>query len=213
MPLAKAGAEAQLQRLKPSLLKFDRKLDRSACIQLAGRIYGRCWGAYARRLWELREMKMKFLASVAALAGAGALLAGPSLAAPHFSGGGGHFGGGAHFSGARAGGAHFNGAFRSGGAWGGHGWRGGGWRGGGWRGGGWGWGPGWGWYDPFFWGGVGFVAGYDLAPYWDDYYDYPDDGYGPPPGAAPAAPAGYNCDGWRWDASQQRYVAAKVACN
>ena len=68
------------------------------------------------------------------------------------------------------------------------------------------------------------MAGYDLAPYYDDYYgpyggdpysDGPPDGYapGPPDGYAPGPPAGYDCNGWRWDAAQNRYVPAKVACN
>ena len=59
-----------------------------------------------------------------------------------------------------------------------------------------------------------------MSPY--DDYDAPyGGGYpaaGAPPGAAPGAgyngaPAGYNCDGWRWDANARRYVAAKVSCN
>jgi hypothetical protein len=62
---------------------------------------------------------------------------------------------------------------------------------------------------------VGFAAGYALAPY-DDYYVDP--GYGPydaPYDYAPPAgpPPGYDCDGWRWEPAQNRYVPAKVACN
>lgn len=160
-------------------------------------------------------MKIKIGSSAAVLIGAGALLAGRTEAAPHFSGGGGHFGGhaagahsfasGGHFSGTRGawtGGGHW------GGNWGGHHWGGHHWGGGGWWGPGWG----WGWYDPFFWGGVGFVAGYDLAPYWGDYYDDPGDYAYPPPGATAPASPGYDCDGWRWEPGQQRYVPAKVAC-
>ena len=139
-----------------------------------------------------------------------------------FRGGGvGHYGGG--------GGGHYGG--------GGYGYRGGGY--GGYRGGGY-YGYGGGYYDPFFFGGLGFATGYALAspyyydaPYADDYDDgyappaaY-DDGAPPPPpssgareqsydegySAAHAAPArGYNCQGWRWDATAQKYVAAQVAC-
>lgn len=147
-------------------------------------------------------MNIRFLAGVAAIAGSYALFAGPTMAAPHFSGGG-----GAHFSGAHAG-AHFSGARFSGarGAWGG-----GGWRGGFHHHAFFGFFPFFAFYDPFFWD-VGFVGGYDIVPYWDDYYDYPADGYGPPPPAGAAAPPGYDCDGWRWDPSQQRYLPAKVAC-
>ncbi len=165
-------------------------------------------------------MKLKFLAIISAIAGAGALLAAPAVAAPHFSGGG----GGAHFSGGHAGahfsGSHFGGAW-TGGSWHGGSWHGGSWHGGSWHGGSWhggydhhhffGFFPFFAFYDPFFWG-VGFAGGYDIVPYWDDYYDDPADGYGPPPPAGAAAPPGYNCDGWRWDASQQRYLPAKVAC-
>ncbi len=120
-----------------------------------------------------------------------------------------------------------------------HDWHGGGWRGGGW---GWGGGYGGyggsyyggGYYsDPFFWGGLGLIGGYALAsPAYGYAYDSVDDydysdagGYGdrgsPPPrydqGANStyrdgAAPPGYDCDGWRWDANARRYVAAKVSC-
>jgi hypothetical protein len=166
---------------------------------------------------------MKLAARITGLVATVALAASPALAQMHS--GAGHFGGGA----ARAGGGFHSaarvGGFggRSGGTWSGGAWRGGTWHGGTWAGGrrwygGWGgYGPGWGWGDPFFWGGVGFVAGYALAP---DYgypdYGYYDDGYGMPYGApgdyAPAPPQGYDCDGWRWDPAQGRYVAAKVAC-
>jgi len=156
-------------------------------------------------------MKMKLIASVAALVGALSLGVGSVQAAPHFSGGG-----GGQFAGAHMGGGHFAGTAGgrfAGRSWAGHGWHGHDHDGDGWRGrgfwGGWGWGPGWGWGDPFFWGGVGFVAGYDLAPY--GYGDPYDDSYDAPASAAP--PPGYDCDGWRWDAGQNRYVAAKVACN
>jgi hypothetical protein len=168
---------------------------------------------------------MKALATASALAAA--LFAYPALAAtPSFSGGA-HFSGGGHFSGGHASGGHFGagphtaGAGRFGpsfsgtrpngtspswsGSWS-HGWRhhhepdgddffvfd-----------------PFWGWGDPFLWGGVGFVAGYDMVPYWDSYDDYE---YGSAPPPASGAPPGYDCDGWRWDAGQQRYVPAKVAC-
>jgi hypothetical protein len=65
--------------------------------------------------------------------------------------------------------------------------------------------PGFGFYDPFWWD-AGYVGGYPLAPY-DGYYD---DNAAPGPAAAPA---GYDCDGWRWDKAAGRYVAAKVACD
>jgi hypothetical protein len=169
-------------------------------------------------------MKLKIPASISAIAGACALLAGPVVAAPHFGGGGAHFSGGhagAHFSGGHFSGGHFSGGHFSGARFGGTrgAWAGGGWRGGGWRGGFdhhqfFGFFPFFAFYDPFFWD-VGFVGGYDIVPYWDDYYDDyddPADAYGPPPPAGAAAPPGYNCDGWRWDASQQRYLPAKVAC-
>ncbi len=161
-------------------------------------------------------MNWKFGAKVAALLGGVALAASPALAQMH--GGGGHMGGGGGFHAAgRTGGSFHSGlsGFRSGG------FRSGGFRGGGFRGGrfccGF-FGPGFGfWGDPFFWGGLGFVAGYDLAPYYDDYYGpYGGDPYadGPPQGYAPSGPPpGYDCNGWRWDAAQNRYVAARVACN
>lgn len=130
--------------------------------------------------------------------------------------GGGHMGGGAHMGGGiRSGtvGGFHNGTWGAGGSWRGGTWRGGTWGGHRWWGGCCGfWGPGWGWWgDPFFWGGVGYVAGYELAPAYDDYYDDP---YAE--GAAPAyggPPPGYDCDGWRWEPAQNRYVPAKVACN
>jgi hypothetical protein len=180
-------------------------------------------------------MNWKLGAKAAALVGGAALAASPALAQMHGfggHGGGGHFGGGGA---ARSGGGFHGGTgggFRSGpmaGAFAGRTggtWHGGTWTGGGawhdhdgdggrrWRGG-WGgfWGPGWGWGDPFLWGGLGFATGYALAPdygYYDDTYDTP---YGAPYDYAPAAlPPGYDCDGWRWEPAQNRYVPAKVAC-
>jgi hypothetical protein len=161
-------------------------------------------------------MTSKLGATIAALVGGVALAASPALAQMH--GGGGHMGGGGGFhASGRTGGSFHSGT---------SGFRGGGFRGGGFRDGGFrggfhhrfccGFGPGFGfWGDPFFWGGLGFVAGYDLAPYADDYYGPYGDPYadGPPEGYAPGPPAGYDCNGWRWDAAQNRYVAAKVACN
>lgn len=157
-------------------------------------------------------MNLKLGATIAAVVGGVALLASPALAQ---HGGGGHMGGGGGFHAAgRTGGSFHSGmsGFRSGG------FRGGGFRGGDFHRGRFccGFGPGFGfWGDPFFWGGLGFVAGYDLAPYYDDYYGPYGDPYadGRPEGYAPGPPAGYDCDGWRWDAAQNRYVAAKVACN
>jgi hypothetical protein len=72
----------------------------------------------------------------------------------------------------------------------------------------WWWRGGW----PGYWGGFGFWAGYDLAPWW---WSYPGaESYDVETAAPePAAPPGYDCDGWRWDATQGHYVAAKVACN
>jgi hypothetical protein len=118
------------------------------------------------------------------------------------------------------------------------GFRGGGSRGGGFRGGGFYGGPYYGGYynDPFFWGGLGFLGGYALAApvYYDSYDSYYPDAPPPPvyggayPGAPPPAdygdyrdsgprqaapPSRYDCDGWRWDATTKRYVAAKVSCN
>jgi hypothetical protein len=62
--------------------------------------------------------------------------------------------------------------------------------------------PGFGfWGDPFYWDGLGYFGGYAMAP---------DDNYRDSRAAAP--PAGYDCDGWRWDAAAGRYVAAKVSC-
>jgi hypothetical protein len=118
-------------------------------------------------------MNWKLGAKVAALVGGVALCASPALAQMH---GGGHMGGGGGFRAAgRAGGSFHSGmsGFRSGG------FRGSGFRGGRFfHGGCCGFfGPGLGfWGDPFFWGGLGFVAGYDLAPYYDDY----DGPYGDP---------------------------------
>jgi hypothetical protein len=143
-------------------------------------------------------MKIKFGLAAGLLAGV-ALASSPVtvLAAGGFHGGGAH--GSFHGAGAFHGGGFRGGGFRGG--WGGRGY--------------------WGWGYPFYWGGVGFIAGYSLAPYWYDdcYYGpyyacAPAYGAPPPPAAAPAGPPpGYDCDGWRWDATQQRYVAAKVACN
>jgi hypothetical protein len=161
-------------------------------------------------------MNSKLGATIAAVVGGVALAASPALAQMH--GGGGHMGGGGGFhASGRTGGSFHSGM---------SGFRGGDFRGGGFRGGGFrggfhhhfccGFGPGFGfWGDPFYWGGLGFVAGYDLAPYSDDYYGPYGDPYAdePPEGYAPGRPAGYDCDGWRWDAAQNRYVAAKVACN
>jgi hypothetical protein len=168
-------------------------------------------------------MHNSFKGAVAALAlGAAALSAAPALAAPHGGGGGGHASAAraGHPSAARG---PVSGAYRAGYYHGGyypgfyHGPYFGGY-----------WGPYWGFYgDPFFWGGLGFVAGYELAGPTYGYYDTTDVyGAPPPPAAYPttpggprvagpsgAAPVGYNCDGWRWDPAAGKYVAAKVACN
>ncbi|HXU99223.1 MAG TPA: hypothetical protein VG166_01845 [Caulobacteraceae bacterium] len=161
-------------------------------------------------------MKNSLSAGVAALVAGAALAATPAMA--QFHGGGGHMAGGFHGgAGMRSGGFHGGagmgsggfhggvrpGAFRSGaGTWSGH------WRDhdrdhdrffffGGFF-------PGFGFYDPFWWD-AGYVGGYAMDPYYDGY-----DGYAAP---APAAPSGYDCDGWRWDKAAGRYVAAKVSCD
>jgi hypothetical protein len=86
----------------------------------------------------------------------------------------------------------------------------------GWRGGnrfffGGGFWPGWGFYDPYYWDG-GYVGAYAIDPYDDGYSDAPYGGGYPAAGGPTGAPPGYDCDGWRWDATAGRYVAAKVAC-
>lgn len=164
-------------------------------------------------------MKLKLGATIAAIVGGVALAASPALAQMH--GGGGHMGGGGgfHASGRTGGSFHSGMSGLRGGGFRAGGFRDGGFRRGGFRRGGFCcgfFGPGFGfWGDPFFWGGLGFVAGYDLAPSYDDYDGPYGDPYAgvPPEGYAPGPPAGYDCNGWRWDAAQNRYVAAKVACN
>ena len=184
-------------------------------------------------------MRMLILAVSVALAAGPALaqhapppahFAAPHVGAPHMAA--------PHAAGPRPAGSHFSSpnpaspqpaspqpASRGSGQWSGNHWRGHGWdhdHDHGWRGHFW-WGGypfwAWGWSDPFFWGGSYFwdepfgwddgdwVGGYDLAPDWDDYYAAP-----PAPSASPQAPPGYDCDGWRWDAKQQKYVPAKVSC-
>jgi hypothetical protein len=167
------------------------------------------------------------LGGIAVLAAGVALAATPAPAQMH-GGGGGHFGGGGGHFGAGGAGFHPGGGFRgpvrpgvgarpARGAWRG-GWHGGDHDGDGDRDhhhffGGFFW-PGWGFYDPFFWG-AGYAGVYAMGPY--DGYDSYDEPYdaGYPDANAPqaAAPAGYDCDGWRWDAGAGRYVAAKVSCN
>jgi hypothetical protein len=222
MPLAEAGIEARLQRLsRLARANFRTTFEPSGgAVQAAFTLPGELCATMAeiglRRDRDM-TMKIKFGASIAALAAGAALAASPALAKMHggvFHGGGGH---------AAVGGFH-GGGFHGAGGWGGRGWGGRGWGwGGGYWGGGWGW-----WGAPFFWGGLGFIGGYAVAPYgyYDSYDAYYGDPYasappaygpngGPPPGAgAPnGPPPGYDCDGWRWDAAANHYVAAKVACN
>lgn len=165
-------------------------------------------------------MRDSIKGAVAALAlGAAAVSAAPAMAAHGGGGGGGHASATRGASGGFRGAAGYRGGYAHGGYYHGGYYRGGYW------------GPYWGFYgDPFFWGGLGFVAGYELAGPGYGYYDttdvygwpapppaaYPTAPGGPPvagPGASGPAPAGYNCDGWRWDPTAGKYVAAKVACN
>jgi hypothetical protein len=174
-------------------------------------------------------MTMSSRSAAFGLAAAIAIAAPPAWAqmhSGHFGGGmggghmgGGHMGGGGHFAGTR----HFGGPTRgptnglSSGRFSGRSWNSGTWRGSGfgdhdwhgrhwwWSGGCCGfWGLGWGWWGDPFWG-ADFFPSYDFAPSVETLDDLPD--YGPP------APPGYDCDGWRWDAAQQRYLPAKVSCD
>jgi hypothetical protein len=152
-------------------------------------------------------MKLSLGAGIAALLAGAALAATPAMAQMH---GGGGFHGGAGFHGGSGG--RMAGGFRGGGfsrsamtRSGFSGWRGGHHHD----------------DDDFIFVNLGFAPwGFWGDPfYWDwGYPGYPDDadyGYdaatGPPPASAP--PAGYDCDGWRWDAAANRYVAAKVSCD